>query len=94
MTRQEAWDRLSQVRLGVGLGLLPPLDRGLFNRLLVRSRAPIWNWRPGGPWTGGTKPPPAPTCCGNSLPHADPVPASCPANRQIPVKSCRNGENP
>jgi protein arginine kinase len=35
MTAQEGFDRLSSVRLGVSLGILPPLAPGLLNRALV-----------------------------------------------------------
>jgi protein arginine kinase len=39
MTTQEAFDRLSQVRLGVVLGILPAVDMGLLNGALVRQQA-------------------------------------------------------
>ncbi len=39
VTSQEAFDRLSQIRLGVMLNLLPPIDMGLLNGLLVRHRS-------------------------------------------------------
>lgn len=38
MTAQEAWDCLSQARLGAGCGLLPGPGWGVFNRLLVRHQ--------------------------------------------------------
>ncbi len=38
MTSQEAFDRLSHVRMGVSLGLLPPLPMGLLNRALVEMQ--------------------------------------------------------
>jgi len=39
LTSQEAFDRLSQVRLGVMLNLLPRIDMGLLNGLLVRHQS-------------------------------------------------------
>jgi protein arginine kinase len=39
LTSQEAFDRLSQVRLGVMLDLLPRIDMGLLNGLLVRHQS-------------------------------------------------------
>jgi protein arginine kinase len=38
LTAQEAFDRLSNVRLGSGLGILPPLAAGLLNEALVRQQ--------------------------------------------------------
>ncbi len=38
MTSTEAFDRLSQVRMGVCLGVLPPLPMGLLNRALVEMQ--------------------------------------------------------
>lgn len=38
MTAQETYDRLSNVRLGVGLGILPPLPAGLLNEALIRQQ--------------------------------------------------------
>jgi protein arginine kinase len=38
MTAQEAWDSLSQARLGAGCGLLPSPGWDVFNRLLVRHQ--------------------------------------------------------
>ncbi len=39
MTVQEAFDRLSHVRMGIMLDLLPPLPLGLLNRVLVQQQA-------------------------------------------------------
>jgi protein arginine kinase len=39
LTSQEAFDRISQLRLGVMLKVLPPIDMGLLNDLLVRHQA-------------------------------------------------------
>lgn len=39
MTVQEAFDRVSQVRMGVILGILPKLPMGLLNRILVQHQA-------------------------------------------------------
>jgi len=39
MTGQEAFDRLSHVRVGVGLQLVPPVDLALLNRALVQHQA-------------------------------------------------------
>ncbi len=39
MTSREAFDRLSNVRLGVNLELLPPIPLGVLNRALVEVRA-------------------------------------------------------
>jgi protein arginine kinase len=38
LTAQEAWDCLSHARLGAGCGVLPGLDWGACNRLLVRHQ--------------------------------------------------------
>jgi len=39
LTSQEAFDRISQVRLGVMLKVLPPIDMGLLNGLLVHHQS-------------------------------------------------------
>lgn len=39
MSSQEAFDRLSQVRLGVVLEILPPIDMGLLNLALVQHQS-------------------------------------------------------
>jgi len=39
ITMQEAFDRLSHVRMGVELGILPALETGLLNRALVQQRS-------------------------------------------------------
>lgn len=39
ITAQEGFDRLSSIRLGVGLGVLPPLSPGLLNRALVAQQS-------------------------------------------------------
>ena len=39
ITAQETYDCLSNVRLGVALGLLPPIEPGLLNRLTVEHQA-------------------------------------------------------
>ena len=39
LTSQEAFDRLSQVRLGVVLDILPPIDMGRLNAALVRHQS-------------------------------------------------------
>lgn len=39
MTTQEAFDRLSHVRMGVGLDILPDLDLAVLNRALIHQRS-------------------------------------------------------
>jgi protein arginine kinase len=39
LTSQEAFDRLSQVRLGVVLNVLPAIDMALLNGILVRHQS-------------------------------------------------------
>ena len=69
ITAQETFDHLSNVRLGVGLGVLDPLDPGLLNRVLVRQQTAHLELAAGRPWPAGTSPPPGPLCCGKFLPH-------------------------
>jgi protein arginine kinase len=55
ITGQETYDHLSSIRLGLGLGLLDPLDAGLLNRVLVQIQTAHLELAAGRPLVGREK---------------------------------------
>ena len=55
ITSQEAYDHLSNIRMGVGLGVLPPLDHAVLNRALMRQQTAHLQLEAGRPLSGREK---------------------------------------
>lgn len=55
ITSQEAFDHLSGIRMGVGLGILDPVDPGVLNRALMRQQTAHLQLEAGHPLAGREK---------------------------------------
>jgi protein arginine kinase len=55
ITSQEAFDHLSSIRMGVGLGILDPVDPGVLNKALMRQQTAHLQMEAGRPLAGREK---------------------------------------
>ena len=55
ITSQETFDHLSNIRMGVGMGILEPVDPGVLNRVLMRQQTAHLQLEAGRPLAGREK---------------------------------------